>query len=393
MAKSGVGEFQDIQPFLRPKLRLFLSADLVGSTKLKQSGFFPLDAPGDGDDLNSLGPEWFSPVANFYLDFESQFANQWVRISEAENNPSGWAAGPAPRLWKTNGDEILYVKEIQETEQIHLCIEAWLFALKECRKTIKQANNSLDIKGTAWLAGFPVANHEIVFRSGIDLDPSEHDTGEGPQFNHLYYLDKEAKKPGKNGLVRDYIGPSIDTGFRLAAHATPRQFPISLETAFALSSIGAHRDHRLTIHFGGKFELKGVLGGKPYPIFWIDTQTDNRLIQAEDMITAHSKAIGAEHLRDYCDLFITENEQFLFKPFIDNCSNLSFRVRPPNYDARLRALNSRWLEEKNKFELQKKSVGGGEPPHRGKLNDVGDREIKKFAGSVRPKKTGRKASE
>ncbi|HEY4342758.1 MAG TPA: hypothetical protein VGN05_00310 [Parvibaculum sp.] len=375
--------FADVRAFLQPKLRLFLSADLVGSTKLKQSGFFPLDPPKEDEDLKSLGPKWFSPVAGFYLDFESLFANRWAQYNTDTQKPVGWTSGPDPVLWKTNGDELLYVKEINQPDQIYSCIIAWMEAIREYREILKQNKSPLDVKGTAWIAGFPIANHEIIFRSSVKENSLTLDTGRGPQFNHFYYLEKEAQNPGENGLIQDFIGPSIDTGFRLATYATPRRFPISIETALVLSTVAAPPTVRLKIYFAGKHELKGVLGGKPYPIFWIDTTSGDGLIRSEDKITKHPDALAVEDIRDFCELFISDNEQFLFRPFIHACNEASFQNRPSNYDARLNALSARWVAEKEKFKIEQESIAGNTPPDdESNTSSPSEGDISAFASGI-----------
>jgi hypothetical protein len=382
MGKLNSPSEHEVEPCLTPRLRLFLSVDLVGSTKLKQKGSFPIDLPQDGQELGEMGSDWFSPIAKFYREFESTFSRKWDHYEKTTAPACEWSSGQSPFLWKTNGDELLYVKEISEAHEVYACIKCWMDALKEYRLSLKESGSPLDVKATAWLAGFPITNHEIIFSKKVAGQSASLDVGRGAFFNHLYHLDQSYHdEVGKADLTIDFIGPSIDTGFRISQLATPRKFPVSIELALLLSKITppTEMDGNIALFFEGKRELKGVMGGKPYPVFWIDTLSDDPLIKAEDFIS-NILPSGRDQIRAYCELFIRENDKFMFEPFVWNGKDPLFSQRPKNYDAKLKALNRTWLQEKQKFEIEKSSVSGESPPSEdGSIEEnVSDAELETF---------------
>lgn len=366
----------DLPEFLKPRLRLFLSIDLVGSTQIKQNGSFPIKVPSEEDGLQALSSDWFSPIAEFYRDFEAEFANKWSIYENSTSKECGWEpVGPAPHLWKTNGDELIYIKEIEEAHQAYACVVCWLQALIQYRKKLTDSASGLNVKGAAWVAGFPIANHEVVFKSNLEGQSTNLDVGRSSIFSHFYYLDKWYSQPSdRDDLIVDYIGPSIDTGFRVAKLATPRKFPISIELALILSNVtepSIFRDE-ICLRFDGKNLMKGVLGGLPYPMFWIDAVGDDNLIKSEDELNPPPKKQDMQHVRKFCDLFINENSKFIFRPFIWNSQSSEFSKRPENYDRHLTKLSQTWNHEREKFEIEADAIEGKDPPDEDKVEEDQD---------------------
>lgn len=389
MGTSDPTSKQSFEACLTPRLRLFLSVDLVGSTKLKQKGSFPIAPPKDGQKLVEFGSDWFSPVAEFYREFESTFTLKWDHYDKTIAPSCKWSSGPSPFLWKTNGDELLYVKEVHEAHEVYACIKCWMDALKDYRRSLKRNSSSLDVKATAWLAGFPITNHEVIFSKKVAGQSASLDLGRGAFFNHLYHLDRWYQgEEGKPDLTIDFIGPSVDTGFRLAQIATPRKFPISVELALLLSKVmpPTEMNGYLSFFFEGKRELKGVMGGKPYPVFWIDTMGDDPLIIAEDLISNIAPS-GRDQIRSYCELFIRENDKFMFEPFVWKGKDPLFSARPSNYDENLGALNQTWLQEKQKFEIEQRSVSGDSPPGSNAADEkiASSEDIENFEKKIEPR--------
>ena len=121
---------------LKPRLRLFLSVDMVGSTPYKQSQH-----------------SWRPEILNFYSRFDHIFQAQYRAFTELEHRDV-----PAPEFWKSNGDELLYVCELHGLEHAHAVLHVWLAALKEYRGSDCQDSRHLDVKSTAWIGLFPVPN-------------------------------------------------------------------------------------------------------------------------------------------------------------------------------------------------------------------------------------------
>src|SRR5262249_6657574 len=152
-----------------------------------------------------------------------------------------------PRLVKAIGDEILLETELKNSSDARALIRFFGRALARYASR-NLASLRLQLKGTAWIAGFPINNHQFQ----IDTYGS---------------------------IARDFIGPCIATGFRIAKFATPTKLVVSVDLALVLLT---STDDALDSHFDGTQGLRGVLGGKPYPIIWYKVPgADAELHEAE----------------------------------------------------------------------------------------------------------------
>src|SRR5690348_15681874 len=115
---------EGLPTFLQPKLRLFLSVDLVGSTASKQRPNFPIREPGKLWADGGMAPPWLSPIANFFGAFQEAFVREW-RIFKNDVAPRlEIDARIDPSFWKANGDELIFVKELHDRKEILGCIDA-----------------------------------------------------------------------------------------------------------------------------------------------------------------------------------------------------------------------------------------------------------------------------
>lgn len=333
--------------FLQPKLRLFLSVDLVGSTASKQRPNFPIKEPGKLWADGGMAPPWLSPIANFFGKFQEAFTKEW-RIFKSEVGPQLRVDILIdPIFWKANGDELIFIKELHDRKEVIGCIDAWIKALKSLRPQLKASG--LDVKATAWTAGFPVTNSEFIFQ----LRPTGQETMfEGDwrlkQFELLerWYENSDAQ----NSLLMDFIGPSIDTGFRLASHSSPRQFIVSIDIAYFLTTTHLPAEEVIevpSIFFAGKANLKGVLGGKPYPVFWIDTMGGEKFAEAEDRLLSLSQC-RADDIRAFCLEFYKDAATLMFQPFIFREDPKQFGEFPENYVEALEHLYAKWKKERTR---------------------------------------------
>jgi hypothetical protein len=351
-------------PFLQPRLRLFLSVDLIGSTNLKQISSHA-HAPGSATDQADLGDSWFRAIATFYSTIQREFSSQWTTISESE------LAGENhefPELWKSNGDELIYVTEINSSWHCVVLICSWLRTLKRCRRQIiKSKFGNLDLKGTAWTAGFPIKNSEIAFRRTSDNRPVE-DIGipmiENFRLLQAWYgaMNSGGSQPIEaTEIFRDFIGPSMDIGFRLCAKSDARKFCISPELAYILCAGASNGKCLNELHFfyDGSEIVKGVLGGEPYPIFWIDVQDDDNLAKIEDDLR-NRKHLDRQKVSDFCLAFFERYPDYCHPPFIEGERNKAFSVRPNEYENRHRKLVDVWVKENKKMEIEKKALSGEE---------------------------------
>jgi hypothetical protein len=242
----------------RPRVMLFLSVDLENSTRLKQK-----DEPA----------KWVKLVAEFYSGFPRNFQ------AAREVAAPGWSL-PAPvRVypWKSLGDELVFAIEVAD----HRLPEREVLAF---RKTLTDWNrttaNGTRLKGTAWLAGFPVANKLLPSPSSAKPDPSSHE--------------------------QDFIGPSMDTGFRLGKTATCRRFVLSVELTWWLLQYGGTSGFPdATLHFQGCETHKGLAEETGYPLLWMAVEP-SAYQGLEDELLGRVAYGNLEKLRQMTEKFILE---------------------------------------------------------------------------------------
>jgi hypothetical protein len=259
---------QHIPAILKPRLRLFMSVDVVGSTKLKQPEYLELD--------------WFLILQSFYGETVLAVQTEWLKLQKVidpENH--GIFLGDPPQFWKTVGDECLYYKDLSDSRQVAITIECWKRALTRVRTFLYRQNKGplekadvrLDIKSTIWSAGFPWRNKTIVSPSGLLDELCKGHYAQVFQSAHEEaYLDEGEPCEEKNPRVEfDFVGPGIDIGFRLCSHATIQKMVLSMDVAYILALRGANAILKPEpIYYDGRLPLKGVFAGRDYPLFWID---------------------------------------------------------------------------------------------------------------------------
>jgi len=326
-------DLNDLFAWEKPHMRLFLSADIIGSTAYKQKK--TVKKPPEESEEDKY-PPWFNMVLAFYHQAEQSFSRHWERaardLSEKEECRA-WC-GEAPVMWKTVGDEVLFTKRIDHPMQALVCCQVWRATLEDIRRELQE--RGLDVKSSAWLADFPLRNQEVVLRRQVDRNQLKVDDDEYP-YHNLLQLEKYYQEIGTGAFsdifVLDYIGPSIDTGFRLGALSSSRKFVVSLELAHVLSTEQAsggrstHYESRTPLHSVGIFELpkfmfrydgrvplKGVLNGDPYPVFWIDLDPENPLHVAEDAVLNVHKPAAAQ-IRELTRSIIRANLEYVCEPF------------------------------------------------------------------------------
>lgn len=311
--------------FLQPRLRLFLSADIIGSTAQKQS---KLGAVEPGSTPND--PSWFTTIQGFYFEAQQSVRNAWNDL-EHPDLPDDHI-GDAPELWKTVGDEVLFTKLITDHRQVLTTIKCWITVLADMRSFLhREGKGRLGVKSTVWLAGFPLRNKEVVL-SGERFSgtgPIEDYFTENGQILNKYYSDHDAKD-----INIDYIGPSIDTGFRLTGLATSRKLIVSVEVAYILALTARVTNQHiqpLDMRFDGEVALKGVLGGSGYPVFWIDLSGPKDAAVHADALSGVTSC-DRDTISKYCAAFFTEKRDFIFPPFIISASEGLINTPPPWYN-------------------------------------------------------------
>lgn len=369
MPRSGLSK-GDVRESLEPKLRLFLSADIVGSTAFKQRS-------GEGSE------QWFRLVRTFYMMAERYFAFRWSlakdRYQDAERPLLFGDA--APELWKTVGDEVLFTKEIAHPSEATMCMSIWLQVLEDLRQLLDKSG--LDVKSSAWLADFPIRNREIFLHTGAPTktddgakndpppqtdgaDRSNDPTEDLEWENDSLFDSYKARLPG---VTRDFIGQSIDTGFRVSTAASSRKLMLSVELAHMLSMecerldldpyrIGAFPVRSFTFHYDGRNALKGVLNGTPYPLIWLDVEPAKRIHVTEDVLSARPKPTPRQ-IHEFTTALITEfpTRFCSMLEFLDGPCPPAYEEFEKNLTDSIKKLHEQFTDREANIELKKLAVG------------------------------------
>ncbi|MCX8505639.1 MAG: hypothetical protein ORN98_03370 [Alphaproteobacteria bacterium] len=347
---------------ISPKMRLFMSVDLIGSTAEKQTGgMLPLDAKTERDTESKFKwqdatyPKWHGPIFNFFSVFEdcmNQALNRYELFCRSEKFENYLHVSEQPKIWKRNGDEIIYTVLLQDAVHVMQSIALFLSALNAYRgmsgftedtgkNTNENANQPskkrLNAKATIWLAGFPIVNSEFALQKSPDRVSERKLIW--PTNANLYDVDAS---DGEQSL--DYIGPSMDIGFRLTKLADYQRVPISFEVAYILAKLGTEFSNNKSSHrpkiekindwrgreklyadtnffhnlfYDGLAHLPGVFGGQGYPHFWLRSPYQQIDGMQADLINKH--ACDLTTATTYCDTTFAEKNHFLLKPYFANC--------------------------------------------------------------------------
>lgn len=249
---------------VKSHMRVFLSADLVGSTKLKnrlnhqeliekyRARRDVIAKLRDQDPTLQIGKEletaavleslgiggedydWAEVVRRFYEGVHSEFqlALKGAGFDQA------FVEHLAP--WKAVGDELIYELEAGGRKNLHRIAIAFLRAVRAMDSKIPDAGNQattgLRVKGAAWVAGFPVRNRQV------ELPPD--------------------KRP-------DFLGPDMDSGFRIAKCTRAGMLVVSVELAELLGECQGDYAPMLGKIVGWE-KLPGVWNDHAYPVIWAD---------------------------------------------------------------------------------------------------------------------------
>src|SRR6202012_3960210 len=93
----------------------------------------------------------------------------------------------------------------------------------------KPITERLNVKGTAWLARFPINNLEIIL--GRDSFSGH---GSADEIAENFSLRAQLHDKSDPAVLRAYIGASVDLGFRLRAFSTPRKTGVSADLVWML---------------------------------------------------------------------------------------------------------------------------------------------------------------
>lgn len=356
----------ELPEFLQPKLRLFMSVDITGSTQFKQLLSHPhrKSAPTSKEDFEEGIPAepWLSPILEFYEQISTIFGGQWKVIAKhVAEEADDCDMGDRPTVWKAVGDELIFSKVLTDHRQAYMSVLAWLRTVQTYRLRIKEHSGSLDLKCAAWIAGFPINNAEVILDHQSPAGLTGSDDGDYIFGNlaRLHEYSRQIQNDGSQGKggIRDFIGPSMDTGFRVASVASPRRFVLSADLAFMLAHAAGNLPttwplEHLQFYYEGRKDLKGVTNGTPYPVFWVNAVEPDALMEIEDKI---EKREPTEHsqVKTFCERFLEKNKDtHVMKPFIFKDSDSLFKKVPPRHLEKLKKLSNYWTSEKARRESE-----------------------------------------
>lgn len=198
---------------------LFMSADVVGSTAFK--GRHSTDAGA-----------WLEAFETLFKELPLVFIGELgMAFLEEEDMPE---AG----VWKVLGDEVIFITLPRSPREAMLATAAFARTVHAYDQRLS-ARWPLNIRGACWAAELGQRNRQIEIPEMFG---------------------------GRNGEpYRDFLGPDVDTGFRLSAHSGHGEVIVSPNLAEAIA--GAQRGQaRLRFHHIGDQVLKGVIAGVPFPL-------------------------------------------------------------------------------------------------------------------------------
>jgi class 3 adenylate cyclase len=200
---------------------MFMSVDLAGSTAFKSQ------AQGDED-----GPAWLEAFEAFFREVPLIMMGQIAAAFAMEDEV------PLSGVWKVIGDEIVFMAHPKSPREAQLLtIAFYRTVINYDRKIFERW--PLRIKGCCWAAQIAHRNREIEIPEML-----------GTHSDKAYV---------------DFLGPDVDTGFRLASCGGRGQVIVSSNLVQLLAGMGD--DEGIQFHYIGRKVLKGVYDGRPYPLF------------------------------------------------------------------------------------------------------------------------------
>lgn len=315
------------------RVRLFLSVDLTGSTAFKSK--------------NKSSFDWLKAFQHFYGEFPKMYSKKFSVVCEEIGGIGERERSATPKIWKTIGDEILFVNRVYSINHLAAYITAFSKSLHAFGEQVQQFDG-LNTKGNGWVASFPSPNCSIGIANEGTTDPIS-------GLNELITEQFEAsvdEAPEKY----DFLGKGIDGGFRISRNSTINTFTISPALAYLLTKAKTNPDalkFEADFRFHDTETFKGVLDGKPYPIISIDTvrnDEERELHRLEaNLLRKPSIVDDCEGLKSYLEKFIRLNS--IEMPVLKLNDGLGEPAPPSHYQT----YEKEWQAERQKSEAEQES--------------------------------------
>ncbi|MDT8448320.1 MAG: hypothetical protein RRB13_15605 [bacterium] len=170
---------------------------------------------------------WKAAFLHFFEDFPDYLGDAqktlFARLKHPQLQPLNF--------WKALGDGIVYTGEFATPNEAYAYSKAFYNASVHFNDYLFK-RSGLWVKAASWFATFPEVNLAIKTPAG-----------------------------------EDYLGPDIDIGFRLAAHALSQRMLVAMDLAYELTF--ADFVDELDFYHVGWRKMKGVAKDKPYPVLMI----------------------------------------------------------------------------------------------------------------------------
>lgn len=262
------------------RIRLFLSVDLVGSTAYKSK---------DGN----TNLKWIKAFQKFYGEFPKQFAKNYKAICAETPEVCADEAENLPKVWKTIGDEIIFVNRVNSITHLGAYVRAFSDTLIEFGREVQSAF-ALNTKGNGWIAAFPNPNRSIH----LSVNGSDPLIGESEILTEEFEAEVD-----KNPSNYDFLGKGIDGGFRIARNSSVESLTISPALAYLLCKAKRNVD---TTRFNNRFvfhepqEFKGVVEDQKYPVISLITSRDEAF---DELQSLEAKLLDRPREADFVTLF------------------------------------------------------------------------------------------
>lgn len=272
-----------------------MTVDLVGSTAYKAT---PMDEAKASEDPR---PEWVLRFRQFYQQFPEILEAQF-RETDFARDANHDADSLRPKIWKTIGDEILFCCRVVSVHHLACCVTAFLKTLDAYGRNLDADRVPLDVKGAGWIAAFPAENISIEIFGGSRAASVTTDNDDVLTEKFEAAADAEPHK-------YDFLGKGIDAGFRVAKNASSDRFTASLELGYILADATDHSFFSGRFSYHGREALKGVNGGRPYPVISIDAERNQskRLLRTRERILTQEPEVTAVALKDFLHAYM-END-------------------------------------------------------------------------------------
>jgi hypothetical protein len=233
----------DLSQLTEGGIFLFLSIDMVNSTEFKNHE-----------------PLWPFVIHQFYV----------CALDEVKKVCPHW------NVWKYIGDEVVFWRHVQRTDNLARLIHDTHGALQRVMQKLDEiegkhhihTRNLISAKATVWSAAADFVPNPLI---GSHRDQKLTHPNKIIREDHIIGLD--GGQQAHETVLFDFIGPEIDIGFRISKFAHRGVLLISCGLAYLLLQQSRTTDqiakHLKIVHYE---RLKGVWGGRLYPIIWY---TDN----------------------------------------------------------------------------------------------------------------------